>query len=180
LPVWHLLAFFSGACNGHRETRRQRKDGKVSLDSAARHILEECRMVLPGIQGLFGFQLIAVFNDGFGRKLTEAQQYIHFAALILVSIAIALVMAPAAIHRQTSQREVSERFIWRASQLLLASMLPLAIGLCLDLYLVGSVIVEMPNLAAVAAALIFATFLWFWAVLPHWERRQISGTEPPA
>jgi hypothetical protein len=29
---------------------------ELSLDSAARHILEECRMVLPGIQALFGFQ----------------------------------------------------------------------------------------------------------------------------
>jgi uncharacterized PurR-regulated membrane protein YhhQ (DUF165 family) len=132
-------------------------------------------MVLPGIQGLFGFQLIAVFNEGFGQKLTDAQQYVHFGALVLVSVAIALVMAPAAIHRQTSQREVSERFIWRASQLLLASMLPLAVGLCLDLYLVGIVIVEMPNLAAAAAALIFTTFFYFWVVLPHWERHQMEA-----
>ena len=42
---------------------------EVRLDSAASHLLEECRMVLPGIQALFGFQLIAVFNDGFEHKL---------------------------------------------------------------------------------------------------------------
>jgi len=27
---------------------------QVKLDSAAGHLLEECRMVLPGIQALFG------------------------------------------------------------------------------------------------------------------------------
>src|SRR5262245_59041588 len=100
---------------------------KVSLDSAAAHILEECRMVLPGIQALFGFQLIAVFNEGFAEKLSGAEQYVHLGAIILIVVAVALVMAPAALHRFTSQREVSERFIWLSSRLLLLSMLPLAL-----------------------------------------------------
>lgn len=30
-----------------------------SLSDSVSHMLEECRMVLPGIQALFGFQLIA-------------------------------------------------------------------------------------------------------------------------
>src|SRR3954454_6486380 len=101
------------------------KKEKVSLDSAAGHLLEECRMVLPGIQALFGFQLIAVFNDGFGEKLTSGQQQLHFLALFLVALAAGLVMPPAAIHRQTQQRAVSERFVWLSSWLLLLSMYPL-------------------------------------------------------
>src|SRR6187200_137548 len=95
---------------------------QLSLDSAARHILEECRMVLPGIQALFGFQLIAVFNDGFAEKLSSSQQMLHLAAIVFVAIAVALVMTPAALHRQTQPEEVSERFVWVASKLLLASM----------------------------------------------------------
>src|SRR3954463_15106322 len=87
----------------------------LSLDSAAKHLLEECRMVLPGIQALFGFQLIAVFNEGFEKKLSGAEQRLHLAAIILVALAVALVMAPAAIHRLTQQRAVSERFIWLSS-----------------------------------------------------------------
>jgi hypothetical protein len=34
-----------------------------SLEHEARQAVEEARMVLPGIQALFGFQLIAVFNQ---------------------------------------------------------------------------------------------------------------------
>src|SRR5215211_1841498 len=93
---------------------RHRADGKreqVSLDSAATHILEECRMVLPGIQALFGFQLIAVFNDSFEEKLSRVEQLLHLAAIVLVTVAIALVMAPAALHRRSQPREVSARFI---------------------------------------------------------------------
>jgi hypothetical protein len=146
------------------------KKEKVSLDSAAQHILEECRMVLPGIQALFGFQLIAVFNQGFGEKLSSAEQYVHLAAIVLVVLAVALVMAPAAIHRSTSQREVSERFIWLASRLLLASMVPLALGLCLDVYLVASVILEKDAPGAAIAAALLAALATLWFALPARER----------
>src|SRR4051794_41034516 len=116
------------------------KKENVSLDSAAKHLLEECRMVLPGIQALFGFQLIAVFNESFEKKLSRGEQELHLAAIILVVLAVALVMAPAAVHRWTQQRAVSERFIWISSQLLFAGMLPLAVALTLDIYLIGRII----------------------------------------
>jgi hypothetical protein len=146
------------------------KKEAVSLDSAATHLLEECRMVLPGIQALFGFQLIAVFNEGFSKKLSAGEQELHLAAIVLVAIAVALVMAPAAIHRQTQQREVSERFIWISSRLLLASMFPLAIALCLDLYLISRIILEGSRISAAIAGMILVVFFVLWIVLPLRER----------
>jgi len=62
---------------------------------------------------------------------------LHLAPIVLVVLAIALVMAPAALHRQTSQRVVSERFVWLSSMLLLASMFPLVVALCMEVYLIG-------------------------------------------
>ena len=46
-------------------------------------------MVLPGIQALFGFQLIAGFNQGF-NQLPVPEQHLHYASLVLVAVAIAL------------------------------------------------------------------------------------------
>lgn len=146
------------------------KREKVSLDSAATHILEECRMVLPGIQALFGFQLIAVFNDGFSRELSSAERMLHLAAILFVTLAIAMVMAPAAIHRQTQQKEVSERFIWVSTQLVLYGMLPLVLGLCLDIYLVARVIVGEATAACGIAAALLVVFGFFWVALPRRER----------
>jgi hypothetical protein len=100
------------------------KKETVKLDSAATHVLEECRMVLPGIQALFGFQLIAVFNDGFDHMLSPGERQLHFLVLFLVALAAALVMAPAAIHRQSQQREVSERFVWYSAHPASASPSP--------------------------------------------------------
>jgi hypothetical protein len=146
------------------------KKERVSIDSAAGHLLEECRMVLPGIQALFGFQLIAVFNQGFGEKLSQAEQQLHLGALLLSALAAALVMTPAAIHRNTQQQEVSERFVWLSSRLVLASMLPLALGLCLDVYLIGRVTLEGSGASLVVAAGLFLVFLVLWLLLPQRER----------
>jgi hypothetical protein len=144
---------------------------QVTLDKAAQHMLEECRMVLPGIQALFGFQLIAVFNEGFADKLSGPQQMMHLAAIILVAIAIALVMAPAALHRQAQPQEVSERFIWLSSNLLLASMYPLAIAICLDAWLVTSIIVGRNGAGIAVALALLAVFALFWLLLPRRETR---------
>jgi hypothetical protein len=143
----------------------------LSLESATSYILEECRMVLPGIQALLGFQLIAVFNDEFREKLSRGEQLVHLAAIVLVTVAIALVMAPAALHRQSEPRSVSERFINVSSTLLLAGMFPLALGISLDVYLISAMIMGTPQagwLVAGALLLVFAA-LWLW--LPARERR---------
>src|SRR6266446_3068489 len=149
-----------------KKPRGAGKKEEISLDSAAKHLLEECRMVLPGIQALFGFQLIAVFNEGFEKKLSEGEQQLHLAAIVLVVVAVALVMAPAAIHRWTQQRAVSERFIWISSQLLFASMPALALALSLDIYLISRVILGAPGLGAALAAFLLAVLLVLWIALP--------------
>lgn len=123
-------------------------------------------MVLPGIQALFGFQLIAVFNQTFDDKLGYAEQCLHFAALALSALAIALVMTPAAYHRQTGSDQVTETFIRISSRLMLWSMLPLAVSICLDFYLIARIILESPLAAAVTGALVGILVL-LWLVLPR-------------
>ena len=142
---------------------------KLSLDSAAGHLLEECRMVLPGIQALFGFQLIAVFSEGFSDKLSGPEQVMHLAALLVVALAAALVMTPAAVHRQSQQRQVSERFIWLSSAFLVASMYPLAAGVCLDIYLIARIILDSKPAAAAIAAAVLLIFLGLWIGVPRRE-----------
>ena len=41
----------------------------VALKDAVQFALDEARMILPGVQALFGFQLIAVFNQRFDDLL---------------------------------------------------------------------------------------------------------------
>src|SRR5258707_11029344 len=90
------------------------KSRPASLEEETRTTIEEARMVLPGIQAVFGFQLIAVFNNGF-QNLSPLEQILHFGALLLIIVAIALIMTPASYHRIAERGVVSRRFVETAS-----------------------------------------------------------------
>src|SRR4051794_30916736 len=93
-----------------------------SLEQEASHLIDESRMILPGIQALFGFQLIAVFNNRFSADLLLQEQRLHLAATILVAISILLIMSPAAYHRQAEPRTISRYFVDHSSRLLTWAM----------------------------------------------------------
>jgi hypothetical protein len=96
---------------------------------------------------------------------------LHLAAIVLVTIAIVLVMTPAALHRQTEPMAVSRRFIAISSRLLLASMAPLAVGICLEIYIVARITLGTKIGAAIMATVSLAVFSAFWLVLPRLARR---------
>ncbi len=134
---------------------------------AVQFALDEARMVIPGIQALFGFQLIAVFTDGFETALGPAQRALHLLALVLVTIACALVMAPAAYHRQAEQGRVSAGMLRLASRLIGLGLIPLMLGICLDVYVVAYAVTQHNAISAGLGALCFAVFAGLWFAFPR-------------
>jgi hypothetical protein len=126
-------------------------------------------MVLPGVQALFGFQLVAVFNQTFFERLGAREQVLHLIALFLAAVAVAMLMAPAAYHRQAEPHAVSEGFLAYADRLLTLAMVPLMIGLSIDLYLIAFLILGSHALSLGVAALLFGicSALWFGVPLLH-------------
>jgi hypothetical protein len=136
-------------------------------EKMAREAIEEARMVLPGIQALFGFQLMAVFNQRF-NELTASEQLIHYIAVLLIALSIGLIMTPAAYHRQVEPGSVSEFFVRLASRLVAIAMLPLAVALCLEVYLLGRVILADRTTSSVAAGMLLIIFVGLWSLFPLW------------
>ena len=153
----------------HLSDKQSETGQPLSLAQAVQYLLDEARMVLPGIQALFGFQLIAVFSPGFADTLTLREQQLHLSAIALVALAVAFVMSPAAYHRQTGPREVTEAFVRVSTRLLLIGMWPLAIGICIDFYLVSRVILNSSVARWLATGLLVA-FVGLWFVLPRIRR----------
>ena len=85
---------------------------------------------------------------------------------------MALVMTPAALHRQAEPKEVSERFLWLASNMVLAGMVPLAVAVGLDSYVVASIVLDSEALAIVLGVVLMAVFAWLWLLLPRREHRR--------
>src|SRR6266446_9440724 len=150
----------------------------ASLEEETRTVIEEARMVLPGIQAVFGFQLIAVFNNGF-HGLMPSEQRMHLIALILTMIAIALIMTPASYHRIAERGTVSSRFVKIASRLLALAMLPLMLGMTVDLFLVAHLVLNNVTLSIGIAAVLLFVFFALWYVFPWIEGRFIRGRSSP-
>jgi hypothetical protein len=154
--------------------RDQERTGEedTALKDIAQETLEEARMVLPGIQALFGFQLIAAFNERF-HQLGDTEQVMHYGALVLVAVAVALIMTPAAYHRLAEQRSVSKFFVQLASWLIAGAMVPLMGALAIDVYLVGRVVLGSAAVSGAIAAgvLILLAGLWFaFPLLMRWPK----------
>jgi hypothetical protein len=62
-------------------------------------MLTEARVLLPGVQALLGFQLIAVLTKPF-EQLPIAFKIIHAGGLVMLAVAIVSLLAPAALHRR--------------------------------------------------------------------------------
>jgi len=152
----------------------------LSLHDAAELLLEECRTILPGIQALFGFQLIGVFSPGFDEKLTFTEQVLHLTAMVLVAIAVALIMTPAAYHRQTGPLKVDASFIFVTGRAVLCAMVALMLGLTLEFYVVAKVILGQHVWAVLIATFIFSLIFVLWFMSPRIRvLRKFIGAETP-
>ena len=153
----------------------EQQDAKQKLSNKIKHVLTECRVVLPGSQALLGFQFISVLSESFD-KLPSLSKYVHLAGLGLNALAIVLLITPAAYHRLVEQGEETEHFHRFASKMLVAALVPLALALAGDVYVVVQKVSESQLLSVVSALVILAVFweLWFGLTLYRRTQRQFA------
>jgi hypothetical protein len=156
--------------SGHAARQDTQDTERVSLKDSVQFTLDEARMILPGIQAPFGFQLIAIFNERFDADLQVLQKGVHLLALLLVAVACALVMAPAAYHRQAEQGSVSRSMLAIASRFIGFGLVPLMLGVSLDVYVVSFLVTGSDAWAAVIGLGCFAVFAGLWFVFPRLQR----------
>jgi hypothetical protein len=153
-----------------------KEDERKKLTSKIQHVLTECRVVLPGSQALLGFQFIVVLTESFD-KLSAATKYVHLASLGLNALTIVLLMTPAAYHRLVERGEETEHFHRFASKMLIAALVPLALALAGDVYVVVQKVTDSQLVSVVSALVILAIFweLWFGLTLYRRTQREYAG-----
>jgi hypothetical protein len=154
-----------------------------SLKDEINQAEQEARMVLPGIQALFGFQLVAAFNTNFKGLLSRGEQTLHLIALVLVALSVMLVLTPAAYHRQAERSQVS-RFLSKVTTMFLTlSLVPMMLGIVLDVYVIAMLIRGNTALAWSVSLLLLLGFAGLWFVFPALVRREVERhrrvDEPP-
>jgi len=158
------------ASDGHEtESADDRKNRQLV------ELLNELRVVLPGVQMLFGFLLAVPFTQRFST-ISDLQSNVYYGTFLAATGASVFLIAPASFHR----------IVWRHGrkrQLLQISNKLAIIGTaCLAFAIAGSVALVTSLLfgntwAAAAAALVAGLIAVVWFVLPFVSR--LLG-DPPA
>ena len=143
----------------------QNEEENESLKDEMRNVIEEARMILPGIQALFGFQTMAVFNNRF-EELSSPCRFAYLAALGLLTLAMGLLMTPAAYNRLAERGKVSRKMIDLSSTLITTGTIPLILAFAIDVYVVVVAAVNDTRLGAFGAIATLCVLASLWFLLP--------------
>ena len=145
----------------------QEKTGEDPQERTARELIEllqELRIVIPGVQVLFAFLLTVPFSQGF-TKLDSLQRWVFFATLLCTAAATALLIAPSSHHRLLFRQGVREQRVQMGNVLAilgLAFLVPAMVGV---LFVITDLMFGMVT-AIVVTALVALAFVLLWFVLP--------------
>jgi Kef-type K+ transport system membrane component KefB len=152
---------------------------KERLNRELMELLQELRVVIPGVQVLLAFLLTAPFQQRFAQ-LPGSMRNAFFASIACATLATAFLIAPSAHHRLRWRAGEKEPLVRIGNQMAIAGTVFLAAAIVLALYVVTNVLFtsELALATAIAAVILFAGV---WYVLPMIGRpSQDEGSEDQA
>jgi hypothetical protein len=150
------------------ETREQRVDRNLL------ELLNELRVALPGVQVLFGFLLVAPFNQRFGAA-TDLERALYFAALVLTALSAMCLIAPSVHHRIQFRRQAKEEIVVMGNSLAITGLALLALAMVSVIFLIVDFLFNT-LVAALTTALVAAAFAGVWYLIPFRGRRRPAGS----
>jgi hypothetical protein len=146
--------------SGHRGSGRDETPAE-RLDRNLEDLLQELRVILPGVQVMFAFLLVVPFNQRFG-EVTAFERDLYLATLLCTAASAACLIAPSIQHRIAFRTQDKENLIMRANQLVIVGGALLAVAMTGAIWLVTGYLFgdAVTGAAVVIVAVVFAT-LWF-------------------
>ena len=140
------------------------------LDRELIELLNELRVVLPGVQVLFAFLLAVPFSQRFAQ-LTALQEDVFFAAFLCTTVATALLIAPSVYHRLRWRERDKEQILRTSNRLAIAGTAFLAAAIVAVVYLVTDLIygVFTSVVVTLAAAVMFAGLWYALPLVRRWR-----------
>src|ERR1043165_129868 len=147
-------------------------------DRRVKTALDETRLLILGAQILFGFHLNGAFQQGFD-ELSHTSRALHALSFLLMALAIALLIAPSLQHRIVDRGYATSRIQTAVSRYAALALLPFALSLGLDLYIVlGLRFGASTGLAAGATFSALAVACWYGAELILKQTVQMEAPMP--
>lgn len=126
-------------------------------------LLQELRVLLPGVQVLTAFLLTAPFATRF-TDLDDAGRSAYFIALISAMASIITLLTPTVFHRVADRTARSARLTWGV-RLMLVGVVLLAVSLTTSMWCIVRFGYSTTTATIVTAAFV-AMFVGLWVALP--------------
>jgi hypothetical protein len=163
--MWFGVEFAIKSRRKERPMRAKPSNEAAPLSAKIDQLLTEARLILPGAQALFGFQLLVTLTGAF-EGMPLASRMAHVASLCCVALAVILLMMPAALHRISFAGEDDPLFLQLGSAVVVAATVPLAFGMAGDIYVATAQASQSQVLGIGLAVGIFVTLAVLWYALP--------------
>jgi cation transport ATPase len=154
---------------GEKHDQKTREDPQERTARELIELLQELRIVIPGVQVLFAFLLTVPFSQGF-TKLDALQRGVFFATLLCTAAATALLIAPSSHHRLLFRQGVREQRVQMGNLLAilgLAFLVPAMVGV---LFVITDLIFGSAA-AIIVTVIVTLFFVLLWFILPLRYRR---------
>lgn len=158
----------------------EEKTGEDSHERTARELIEllnELRVILPGVQVLFAFLLMVPFSQGF-PKLNDLQTDVFFGTLMCTAIATALLIAPSPHHRILWRQGAREQRLRIGNVLTIAGLIFLVPAMIGVVFVITDLLFGL-TAAMIVTLLLAAFFIGLWFVLPLPYRGSDKGEADP-
>lgn len=127
-------------------------------------LLQELRVLQTGVQIIFAFLLGVAFTARF-TQLSQTQQYVYVAALLMSVVSVAVLAAPVAIHRGLFQQGVKQEIVTLSTHCARLGMLLLSVALDCAVFLIMDVVLGRVAACFITGCVAVA-FLVLWFVFP--------------
>lgn len=165
-----------GKAGRDEDNRAEGADGDQSrLDRELIELLNELRVVLPGVQVLFAFLLTVPFTNRFS-EVTSVQRSVYFAVLLLAAGATGLFLTPTAFHRIRFRRRDKEALLQLGNRMVILGMGALAVAIAASIFLIADLLFSRVFAVTVGAgAALFLLAFWYALPLVRHAREEDSG-----
>jgi len=146
------------------EDRREQETPKERANRELIELLNELRVVLPGVTVLLAFLLAVPFAKGWA-KVTDFQRDMFVVAFLATAVSVALLTAPSSYHRLRFRHGDKEHMVRVGNRLSIAGIVASAVSLEAVVLLVMDYVLSL-EAAIGAAAGLFAVVAVLWYGLP--------------
>jgi hypothetical protein len=149
----------------HSPEKQLMPQSTTPLETRIEQLLTEARVIIPGAQAWFGFQILVMLTNGFDR-LPQSSKCMHLTALLLVAANMVLLIMPAALHRLTFGGDNSARFLQIGSGIVVTAPAFLAAGISAENYVVFQKVIGHNASSITVAVVTFFSIIVCWYVVP--------------